>query len=42
MNTLTKIVVAVFWSNVVKCEVGKMFSYDKGEVKDTRSHSQVH
>ena len=25
MNTLTKVVVAVFWSNVVKCEVEKMF-----------------
>ena len=25
MNTLTKVVVVVFWSNVVKCEVGKMF-----------------
>ena len=25
MNTLTKVVVAVFCSNVVKCEVGEMF-----------------
>ena len=25
MNTLTKVVVAVFWPNVVKFEVGKMF-----------------
>ena len=25
MNTLTKVVVTVFWSNVIKCEVGKMF-----------------